>query len=546
MKKRIRWLGITAVLLLLAAAAPVGAALAYGALHRDRIYPGVTVGGVNVGGLTVEEATASLAGGLPSPASHRLTLQDGAHAYELTWADVGQGYDYAASAQRAFQAARPDSWTQQLYQAVVVRWQGYAVDPVVAPANAEGVAAALKALAPSLFVPAIDARVLITAGAVTPLPGQPGRALDVETTTGRVLEALSETAWTVEASPGKQQAPVVELAFTPVEPAIARPEPAGALATRLLAQPFVAIAEDPPTDYYAEFDAAPTRMATWLRAEARPGGREGQLALVVDETPVRAWLTEVASQLGEGRLLDLDRATISATAALMEGQSQVRLRILHPPRTYTVQPGDYFFDIAYAHGFPQWQVERANPGLVVEEIGAGQQITIPSIDVLFPHPFAPGKRIEIDLPTQRLRAYENGELVYDFTCSSGMSKTPTLAGDFQIVFKEDNAYAKKWDLQMPYFMAFYEYAPDYFNGIHELPILSSGRRLWANVLGWPASYGCIILDIGDAEKLYRWAPVGTYVRVKGVAPGTPTLEERLAAAAAEKADAGGEGQPAAP
>ena len=35
-------------------------------------------------------------------------------------------------------------------------------------------------------------------------------------------------------------------------------------------------------------------------------------------------------------------------------------------------------------------------------------------------------------------------------------------------------------------------------------------------------------QLGDAEKLYNWAPVGTLVRIEGVAPGTPTYEERLA------------------
>ena len=69
--------------------------------------------------------------------------------------------------------------------------------------------------------------------------------------------------------------------------------------------------------------------------------------------------------------------------------------------------------------------------------------------------------------------------------------------------------------------------PDFYNGIHELPIAASGNRLWGGVLGWPASYGCIILDIGDAEKLYEWAPIGTLVRVAGTAPGTPTYEERV-------------------
>jgi len=118
-------------------------------------------------------------------------------------------------------------------------------------------------------------------------------------------------------------------------------------------------------------------------------------------------------------------------------------------------------------------------------------------------------------------------LTFDFIISSGMSKTPTIAGQFQVLFKEPDAFARRWNLDMPYFMGIYEEGEGFHNGIHELPITAWDRRLSAGVLGWPASYGCIILDVGDAEALYNWAPVGTLVRIEGVAPGTPTWQETL-------------------
>ncbi|NLF00607.1 MAG: L,D-transpeptidase family protein, partial [Anaerolineales bacterium] len=190
-------------------------------------------------------------------------------------------------------------------------------------------------------------------------------------------------------------------------------------------------------------------------------------------------------------------------------------------------PGDNLFDIAYSYGFPRWQLEVANPDVEPSALEIGMELVIPSIDVLLPEPIAPGKLIEVNLPEQRLRAYEEGQLRYEFTCSSGMSSTPTIAGQFQVLIKEDVAYAPRWDLDMPYFLGIYLEGPDFYNGIHELPIAGDGRRLWAGVLGWPASYGCIILDIGDAATLYDWAPIGTLVRIKGVAPGTPVYREEV-------------------
>jgi len=51
------------------------------------------------------------------------------------------------------------------------------------------------------------------------------------------------------------------------------------------------------------------------------------------------------------------------------------------------------------------------------------------------------------------------------------------------------------------------------NGIHALPILSNGERLWGGVLGSRASYGCIVLGVREAEALYNWAEVGTPVTI---------------------------------
>ena len=81
---------------------------------------------------------------------------------------------------------------------------------------------------------------------------------------------------------------------------------------------------------------------------------------------------------------------------------------------------------------------------------------------------------------------------------------------------------------MPYFMGIYEEDDGFFNGIHELPITSYGVRLSPRVLGGPASFGCLILDEGDAETLFNWADLGTLVRITGFAPDTPTWAETLA------------------
>ena len=76
-----------------------------------------------------------------------------------------------------------------------------------------------------------------------------------------------------------------------------------------------------------------------------------------------------------------------------------------------------------------------------------------------------------------------------------------------------NAYASVWDLHMPDFLGIYEAWPGFMNGIHGLPTLANGQKLWANILGRPASYGCIILDTDAARWLYEWAEDGVVVEI---------------------------------
>jgi lipoprotein-anchoring transpeptidase ErfK/SrfK len=67
---------------------------------------------------------------------------------------------------------------------------------------------------------------------------------------------------------------------------------------------------------------------------------------------------------------------------------------------------------------------------------------------------------------------------------------------------------------MPHFLGIYEAWPGFMNGIHGLPTLSNGVRLWESILGRPASFGCIILDLQAAQDLYFWAEDGVVVEIQ--------------------------------
>jgi len=125
-------------------------------------------------------------------------------------------------------------------------------------------------------------------------------------------------------------------------------------------------------------------------------------------------------------------------------------------------------------------------------------------------PAQTGKRIEINLTEQHLYVWEDDQLVYDWVCSTGGYGSPTVPGNYHVLDKIPNAYASTWNLQMPYWLGIY-YAGTLENGIHALPILSNGQRLWEGYLGQRVSYGCVILSTEAARTLYHWAEIGTPV-----------------------------------
>ncbi len=124
---------------------------------------------------------------------------------------------------------------------------------------------------------------------------------------------------------------------------------------------------------------------------------------------------------------------------------------------------------------------------------------------------AGGKSIEVSISDQHLLAYENGQVVFSFVASTGM-RNSTRVGNFSILDKIDNAYGSTWDIWMPNWMGIY-YSSTLENGIHALPILPNGNRLWSGYLGVPISFGCVVLGTEDAAQLYNWADIGTPVNI---------------------------------
>lgn len=187
---------------------------------------------------------------------------------------------------------------------------------------------------------------------------------------------------------------------------------------------------------------------------------------------------------------------------------------------HVVQAGDTLWGVAYRYNVPVWALAQVNGLSTNSFLYVGQVLKIPGEGtggtggpVTNTPASNSGKRIVMDISEQHLYAYDGDRLVFSFVASSGLPGMDTARGEFEVLTKIPNAYASIWDLQMPYWLGIYRVG-NLENGIHALPILSNGQTLWENVLGSPASFGCIILRTEDARSLYNWAEIGTPVSVR--------------------------------
>lgn len=122
------------------------------------------------------------------------------------------------------------------------------------------------------------------------------------------------------------------------------------------------------------------------------------------------------------------------------------------------------------------------------------------------------KRIIVDSGKQMLYAYDGNDLFLETKISTGLEFTPTPHGQFTIFKKTPSRY-----MQGP--------IPGITNQYYDLPgvpwnlYFTSGGAVihgayWHDKFGQPWSHGCVNVPLIEAQKLYKWADLGTQVIVE--------------------------------
>jgi lipoprotein-anchoring transpeptidase ErfK/SrfK len=464
-------------------------------LYDDHIYPNVYALGVDLGGMTPEAASAALEEVAPYVDTGLLILTDGGQRWSYPWSVAGLQVDAAGTARAALKVGRGGTW--QDHVSVWLRYHDVQPRFLFDITHAR---ALLSELDQEVSQPPVDPEIKLEQGEIVVVPGKPGRVLDIPNT----LASLSDAG----GSPYRLEVPLTFETLPPLElETTALTEQAEAL----LAHRITLFAYDVLTDETLSWTLGRNEIGAWLYLVP---GEDGSPMVDINAYSIRDTLLELSAQMGDGRGFRYEEAAANILHAVDAGESQLWLYLTHPERTYSVQPGDTLTSLSAKHGMPAGLVAQANPDIDIDRLTIGQEIKIPSQDLLTPNMPVPDKKIVVNIDEQRTRVYEHGQLLYEWVVSTGIESSPTHRGTFQVLEKEEKAYASQWELWMPYFIAVYPAGGGVLNGFHELPILASGRRLWEGNLGSPASYGCIILGIPEAQTLYNWVEVGIPVVIE--------------------------------
>lgn len=305
-------------------------------IYAGRIFPGVSVAGVDLSGLSPSDAALKLSQTLSYPNTGKIVLRDGSSVWVVTPAQMGMAFDASSSAQAAYKLGRSGGLFASLDGQLRARSSGADVPPVIL-FDQRVAYQYLQSLATEIDKPVMEASLKVEGTNVVAVPGQVGRSLDVEGT----LVFLSAQMQTFRDGE-------VPLVIREQTPEIMDVSAQAEIARRVLSQPmrlYIANAVDG--------DPGPWTYDVQILANmliVRRVGNEVQVAL--DPAPLHDILVGIATQVDRkpenarfyfddnthqlaliqysqvGRTVDTDASTIAINDALLQGEHNIALQIV--------------------------------------------------------------------------------------------------------------------------------------------------------------------------------------------------------------------------
>lgn len=156
---------------------------------QDRIVPGVSVAGLDVGGMTYDEAIAALSNSYTYANEAIYTFRDGDRIWQMSAEDLGVSFDVDETISRAYEVGHTPDSIRNLTDQANAWFIGESVPPIVTY-NQSVAEAFLVGIAADIDRDSTDATLSIDGLVVNTTRGQTGRELNVGATLVQLTEAV--------------------------------------------------------------------------------------------------------------------------------------------------------------------------------------------------------------------------------------------------------------------------------------------------------------------------------------------------------------------
>jgi len=162
----------------------------YQTLFSGRIFPGITMAGVDMSNMTEVQAARAIQQRMTYPSGGQIIFRDGNRDWVATPAELGMDFELGTSVQQAYEIGRKGGWLTNLASQLNAWQGGLTLSPVVI--YDERVARNfIQDIATQIDLPLIETDLHLSGTDVVYIPGQTGRLLDVDATLANLHAQLS-------------------------------------------------------------------------------------------------------------------------------------------------------------------------------------------------------------------------------------------------------------------------------------------------------------------------------------------------------------------
>ncbi len=311
--------------------------IGYQLVYAGRIFPGVTVAGVDLSGMSPDDAALRLSEKLSYPISGKVVFRQGDKAWVVSPVQLGMVFDASQSARTAYDLGRKGGLFTALDGQIRARGFGYDVAPVII-FDQRVAYQYLQGLAQQVDQPVVEASLQINGANVSAVPGQAGRTVNIDAT----LANLSTQLQTFRDGE-------VQLAVQEVQPSVADVSSQADTARQILSQPLQLSMPNAQAGDPGPWVFQPEVVAHLIGVQKAQEGDTSKVQLTLNSDTLRQMLSNIETQVDRqaqnarfhfdestrqlvaisssstGRTLDMSASAKAITDALLSGQHSVPL-----------------------------------------------------------------------------------------------------------------------------------------------------------------------------------------------------------------------------